>query len=73
LLTQIGWRKELPTFGTDDMTFDTQPIDLRVVTEQIALHEPRVDILMQQHPDKLNELVARVIFNVSGRGEESLL
>jgi hypothetical protein len=69
ILTQQGFRKELPTFGVNDPTFQTQPIDADKLINEIVAHEPRAAILFEQHPDKLNQLIADVTLKISGQEE----
>jgi hypothetical protein len=69
ILTQQGWRKEIPTFGVNDPTFEIQPLDLDKLTEEIVAHEPRAAFLFEQHPDKLNQLIADVTLKLSGQEE----
>jgi phage baseplate assembly protein W len=70
LLTPIGSRKELPDFGTTDLTFQVQPVDVQTLINQVALHEPRVSLFIEQHPDRIHELIAAVKIAVSAREED---
>ena len=65
LRTQIGDRVELPDFGHEDWTFDTQPINLAGVQQSIAINEPRAITAFEQEPDWLDPLIAKVLVKVS--------
>jgi len=69
MATDVGFRNELPTFGTTELTFGQQPLNLRGFTDEVLLHEPRADLLMDQHPDKLRENIAHLLFKISEKGE----
>lgn len=71
LLTFKGQRQELPDFGIDDPTFESQPIDLAALTQAILEQEPRAVVMMDQHPDEFNQLVADVAARVSTAQEVS--
>jgi hypothetical protein len=67
LLTQQGWRDELPTFGVNDPTFELQPVDVARIADEITAHEPRAAILAEQSPGSLNSLIADVILQLSAQ------
>jgi hypothetical protein len=60
LRTQIGDRVELPDFGHDDWTFDVQPVDLGGLMQNISIHEPRAISAIEQQPDWIDPLIAKV-------------
>lgn len=70
--TPTGFRKEIPTFGTTDMTLQPQPVTTEEVIDQIGTHEDRANTIMEQHPNYLNKLIAEVTAKVSPREEDSL-
>jgi phage baseplate assembly protein W len=65
MLTQIGERVDMPSFGIDDPTFQQQPIDVNLIGNQVAAHEPRAEMAATQHPDALDVRIARVVAEVS--------
>jgi phage baseplate assembly protein W len=67
LRTHVGERKELPDFGTADLTFQQQPVSLSALLTQIELHEPRVIALLEQAPDALDSLILKIKAKVSTR------
>lgn len=69
--TQRGERKEIPTFGVYEMTFQDQPVDTRSFSAQIVEHEPRATLLFEQNPHEFDAIVADVRMTVSS-GIESL-
>jgi hypothetical protein len=69
--THIGRRKELPQFGIEDLTLRDQPVRMADVLRRIAENEPRAIVLIDQHPDLLDELIARVRMGVQLREETS--
>jgi phage baseplate assembly protein W len=70
LACPLGFRVELPEFGSPDLAFQTQPVDTASVQALVETWEPRASTLFSQQPDALDELVARVQLNVSIRTEE---
>jgi len=67
--THVGRRKELPQFGIPDLTFRDQPIKMSDVLQQISSNEPRAIVLIDQHPEVLDELIADVRMQTSLREE----
>lgn len=65
LRTHVGWRPEMPEYGTPDIAFRTQPLDLQEIIAQIVRNEPRAVLFMQQNPDRFDALVTRVVAEVS--------
>lgn len=70
LLTQQGWRDELPTFGVNDPTFQLQPVNISTIVDEITAHEPRAAILAEQSPDTLNVMIANVILQLSAQEDK---
>ena len=66
LLCPQGFRVELPSFGIEDPTFTTQPVD---VSGQAQIWEPRASILFDEQRDRYDELVDRVKLVVQLRSE----
>jgi hypothetical protein len=69
LLTRVGEREVSPDFGSDDFTFQKQPLDVADAAERILLQEPRANVIFEQHPDQFDQLIARVSVRVSTRQE----
>lgn len=72
LLTHIGERIELPSFGTPELTFGRQPLQIGLLIDAILEQEPRAAIHMEQSPDKFEAMVARILVEVSAREETSV-
>jgi hypothetical protein len=66
--TVIGQRQELPEFGIPDPTLQLQPIYRADILDQIGAWEPRAVVLLDQHPDILDSLIADVTLSVSTKG-----
>jgi phage baseplate assembly protein W len=69
LLTVVGERVDMPTFGIDPPVFQQQPIDMNIVGAQISAHEPRAEFAAEQHPDELDIRIARVTAEFRSREE----
>lgn len=69
LVCPVGFRVELPAFGIDDPTFGPQPVDLDEIRNAVETWEPRAAAALDQHPDALDELVARLEVGVRVRTE----
>lgn len=67
--THIGRRKELPEFGIEDLTLRDQPIRMADVLRRVTENEPRAVVLIDQHPDALDDLIADVRMEVALREE----
>lgn len=65
LHTFKGQRDEVPSFGIDDPTFELQPLDLGAIVDAVIQQEPRAAMMMTQHPDQFNQLVAEIIATVT--------
>jgi phage baseplate assembly protein W len=63
--TTLGSRPELPDFGIEDLTFDTQPLPTADQMVAVAQQEPRVATAWEQEPDPADSLVANVIIKVA--------
>lgn len=63
--TMVGQRAELPDFGIIDPTFDPQPLNLQDIIQRVIQQEPRAALLMEQAPDRVDQLIAHVIAKVS--------
>lgn len=70
LVCPQGFRVEMPTFGLPDPVFSPQPLDLDVLREAIDTWEPRASILVSDHPDAFDELLARLEVDVHVRTED---
>lgn len=60
LLCPLGYRPELPDFGTPDQTFATPQADLDVLRAVIDTWEPRAAVLLTQERERFDELVDRL-------------
>lgn len=69
LVCPVGFRVELPTFGVPDPTFSTPAPPLDELRDAIDTWEERAGVVLDEHPDKLDELIARVGVNVNVRTE----
>jgi hypothetical protein len=65
--TKVGDRIESPTFGIPDPTFEAQPLDLGLISDAILTQEERASIIIDQSPDRYDQLIADVLINVSVR------
>ena len=70
LVCPTGFRVELPQFGLPDPTFSMPGPDLDEIREAIDTWEPRAAVLLDEYPDLLDELIARVEVDVQLRSEE---
>jgi phage baseplate assembly protein W len=70
LLCPRGFRVELPSFGLEDPTFSSPAPDLDAIREAVELWEPRATVLLDEHPDLLDELVGHVEVDVTLRTED---
>lgn len=70
LLYPQGFRVDLPEFGLPDPTFMVPAPDLDEIRLTIETWEPRASMLITETPDRYDELVARVLVNVTVRTEE---
>lgn len=63
--THLGWRAEVPTFGIPDMTMKRTPLGSDDISNWIANQEPRALLLVQEYPDKTDQLVDYINVGVS--------
>ena len=68
LVCPLGFRVESPLFGLPDQTF-AMGVELDVIRDAIETWEPRAVALLDERPDLLDELVARVEVLVNVRSE----
>lgn len=67
--TPVGHRVELPEFGVPDLTFrqiEADGIDAADLEAAIETWEPRVDVLVDQAPDLLDETARTVSVQMRG-------
>lgn len=69
LLCPLGFRVELPLFGLPDPTFSTPAPDLDDIRDVIETWEERAGVLLDQHADAADQLIARVRTSVQVRTE----
>jgi phage baseplate assembly protein W len=69
LVCPVGFRVELPTFGTPDPTFES-PIDLDAIQTSIETWEPRAAMALTEQPDLLDVMVEHLELRVQVRTEE---
>lgn len=67
ILTELGYRPEVPTYGIPDPVFELQPVSLADLIAAVEALEPRAAILMDQIPDSTDPLIDRVTAVVSLR------
>ena len=70
LLYPQGFRVDLPEFGLPDPTFRVPSPDLDEIRTVIEVWEPRAATVLAAAPDRFDELIARVLVNVTVRSEE---
>lgn len=64
-VTNPGDRDELPDFGLVDLTFQQEPLQVTAAVNQIQTWEPRVQILIDQSPDRFDAAIVNANVNVS--------
>lgn len=69
LLTRLGERLERPDFGIGDPVFLPQPLPLGEILNDILESEPRAQLLLQQAPDRLDQLIVNVTAMVNIKEE----
>jgi hypothetical protein len=69
LVCPIGFRVELPAFGIPDPTFAMPAPSLDELRDAIDTWEERAGVVLDEHPDTLDELISRVGVNVNVRTE----
>lgn len=65
LSTRQGNRLEAPDFGIEDLTFELQPLSLSGIIQSVLTDEPRAALLLDQHPDLVDQLIARITASVT--------
>jgi phage baseplate assembly protein W len=70
LRTPIGFRTELPDFGTSDKTFQLQPLTYSELVAEIARSEPRANVVAESDPAMLMSTIAEVRLSLSAVEEE---
>jgi hypothetical protein len=65
LITHFAWRDEAPTFGTVDLAMRKMPIGSDEIMTLIGTQEPRAILVVEEHPDQVDSLVARINIGVS--------
>lgn len=63
--TVQGERIERPSFGIPDPTFDRQPLDLQGILQAVTDGEPRAHTLIDQAPDRIDQLIAHITLSVA--------
>jgi hypothetical protein len=63
--THLGWRAEVPTFGIPDVTMRRQPLGSEDISNWIANQEPRALLVVEENPDKVDQLVDHINIGVS--------
>lgn len=64
MMTPLGTRPEIPTFGVPDLTFEKQPLQLQDLLDSVESNEPRATVVFTQAPDVMDELVANLTADV---------
>jgi phage baseplate assembly protein W len=62
-----GFRSDVPEFGIQDQTLTQQPIALDDMAAAITRWEPRAITRLTQAPDRLDDLIVRVLSEVAVR------
>lgn len=66
--TLIGERDAHPDFGISDLAVSRNPVDLDALHEQILDSEPSASVLLEQDPERFDEVVQTVVVNVDRAG-----
>jgi phage baseplate assembly protein W len=69
LICPLGYRVELPAYGLADPTFAMPAPDLDEIRDAIETWEERAGVVLDEHRDALDELIARVGVDVHVRTE----
>lgn len=69
LVCPVGFRVELPAFGITDPAFTLPGPDVDEIRLALETWEPRAVAVLEEHPDAIDELVARVQVSVQVRSE----
>lgn len=64
--TPLGTRSDNPGFGFPAVEFAQQPIITADVVGIVSAQEPRADLIMNDKPDALDELIDKVLIDVRG-------
>jgi hypothetical protein len=67
-LTPLGERLEVPEFGVEDPTFQTE-IDENDLIDRAVTWDDRIDVLLQEEPDKVEAMVRTLSIDVRGAGD----
>lgn len=62
----VGFRIELPTFGTPDLTFSVGGADPAVIASAVQQWEPRAGALAEADNESLDEFVSNIVLSVNG-------
>lgn len=65
LVTHFAWRDEAPAFGTVDLAMRKMPIGADDIISLVGAQEPRAILLIEEHRDAVDSLVARINIGVS--------
>jgi phage baseplate assembly protein W len=65
LRTPLGFSDAVPDLGLTYQPFYEGGADVTEIQEQLAAHEPRVDALVDEDPDRLNDALAVVNVRLS--------
>jgi phage baseplate assembly protein W len=65
LRTMLGEHPVLDDFGIADPTFSQGGVDVEALRAQIERWEPRAELVFEENPDLLSELVASIRINVT--------
>jgi phage baseplate assembly protein W len=64
-----GSRDELPDFGIDDPTFEQAPVDVRLLSAQVAEWEDRVEVQADATIDTADDLISHVRLTIDPNAE----
>lgn len=71
VLVPFGTRDDNPIFGIADQTFTHQPLPADDIASEVMEQEPRAEVLIRQHPDVYDALIADINIDVSTREVKS--
>lgn len=68
--TPVGDRIEIPEFGSRQLIFgEVGGDDVQQVLAAVTVWEPRADVIAEDYPERLTDLIRRVRFTTSFGGE----
>ena len=65
LLTHVGWRDEVPSFGVPDFAMRKQPLNADNIDQILSSQEPRALFIVNEQMDQVDHLIDRVNVGLS--------